>query len=317
MIENPEMFDDLFGDAATDEMPLEEEHVQTEAMLNVVAADEARLTPKAAGKSLFFDIETGPVALELLEELFDFDETKTKGYELLDQQFDPSSVKTGNMKDPAKIKAKIEEKKAEHEQAVADAKIAVGQSREDAWLRFCEQAPLSAITGQVLAIGYSRGDFPLEDGWPLLEHQDAAAGHNEFWLLNRFWLRFLDCLKVHDGTRLTGFNIFGFDLPFLIRRSWLLGVDVPPEVLHEGSRDWTRFNRLFLDLHQVWGCGIYGERIKLDRLAGYFGTTRKSGTGDQFHVLFNGTAEERHQAIEYLRTDLDVTCQVAAKMGAF
>jgi len=269
------------------------------------------VTPTA----IFFDIETGPVSDELLAELFEFDPTKVKGYELLDQPFDPATVKTGNLKDQAKIDAKIEAKRKEHEQAVADVTTHTEEARNTQWQAFVDDAPLSALTGQVLAIGYGTGDFPLNDGWPVLDHQapHPLGEFSEKDLLERFWSQFLACLS--NGTRMIGHNICGFDLPFLVQRSWLLGVDVPPEAIHDG-RHW---NRIFVDLMQLWGCGAHGRDkwVKLDRLAQYFGVTRKSGEGDQFAALFWGPPKDRQAAIDYLKTDLIVTCQVAAKMGVF
>ena len=64
---------------------------------------------------------------------------------------------------------------------------------------------------EIVALGFMRGD----------ERQiTTRADADELILLDHFWERVNEC-------RLLGFNIFGFDLPVLIRRSQLLGLDYP------------------------------------------------------------------------------------------
>lgn len=292
-----ELFSDLFGSPESPEAE---------------AADEATavaVTPKpqTTTEDVVFDVETGPADSATLEEMFDFDSTKVKGFELVGRPFDPAGVKVGNLKDQTKIDAKIAEKKAEHEKAVADATAYQAVAREEAWLAFVERAPLSAVTGCVLAIGYARGG-QVELDWQI-DPGGLAAEHG---LLTRLWTRFRCCLDA--SSRLIGHNIYGFDLPFLVRRSWLLGVEIPPEVFTFNGGRW-QWHGLFVDTMTAWSCGVYGERIGLDRAAQFFGTDRKTGHGADFHRRFNGTPEERKAALDYLEQDLAATCQVACKMG--
>lgn len=310
--------DDLFGDlfdegppdhppTSTDSPPASEEALPASSTDSPAPNTQK---PADAG-DLVFDIETGPVAGERLEELFagQFDETKVKGFDLIGTEFDPSAVKLGNLKDQAKIDAKIDAKRKEHEKAIAEATIAVAQAREDAWGSFCERAPLSPITGRVLAIGYGRGEMPL-DGWPQIDV--VSENSSEAAVLASFWAMFDG--QIARGAKLIGHNIYGFDLPFLVRRSWLLGVPVPPEACNLSGGRW-QWSRTFVDTMTAWGCGVYGERISLDRAAEFFGVTRKNGDGARFHVLFHGTPDERGQAIDYLANDLVMTWEVAEKVG--
>ena len=98
---------------------------------------------------LIFDIETGPLDEDtVLAAAGDFVQPPHPG------EFDPGSVKIGNLKDQAKIEAKIAEARASHETAVAQHAQTVEQARQ-AWVaEQIDRAPLSPITGRVLAIGY-------------------------------------------------------------------------------------------------------------------------------------------------------------------
>ena len=130
---------------------------------------------------IYFDIETGPLPED----------------QIRIPPFDPAEVKLGNVKDPAKIEAKLKAAEANHRQSIID------------------NAALDALTGQVLMIAYHvRGEAASV----------AIHGKPEAEILTEWWAlvtRFDRCPFV------IGFNIKGFDLPFLVRRSWALGVVVP------------------------------------------------------------------------------------------
>jgi len=255
--------------------------------------------------AMVFDIETGPVASDELEDLFEFDETKAKGFELLDADFNPADVKLGNLKDKQKIKDKINAEERKFNEAKANARASIAQAREEAWLKLVDRAALSPLTGRVLAIGVWWSSGSPE---PALYLQGEDGFESETNLLAEWWDLVRDAIRT--DSRLIGFNSDAFDLPFLVRRSWKLGVVVPPEVIVAG-----RWHRCFIDLMKCWACGVYGERVSMDRLAAYFGCTRKNGEAAEFARLFQGSKDERKQAVEYLRNDLRMTLDVADRMN--
>lgn len=296
--------DDIFGDLFGEQM----EQVAAEASAAIavedsavdsVAGDTKSASPPEAGQKkisrccVVFDIETGPRPWEEIEVFYE--PPQHPG------EFDEASVKYGNTKDKAKRAEKLAEAKEKHAALVAKWE----GGNEEAKAKFLSEAALSPITGQVLAIGYAdEGDARGE----AIEIDTDSNG--EEMLLAGFWGRF-GSLKASG--KLIGFNSSGFDLPFLVRRSWLLGVEVPGDVI----RDCRYWHRCFVDLMQVWGCGIYGERIKLDRVALFFGGPRKTEgiSGADFSRLYLGSEEERKQAINYLADDLRATVGVAIRMG--
>jgi hypothetical protein len=105
--------------------------------------------------------------------------------------------------------------------------------------------------------------------------------------------------------RMIGFYSNRFDVPFLIRRSWRLGVPVPRGIMHG-----RYMNDVFVDLIQVWQLGDYQALINLDTLARWLGVGAKNGDGADFGTLLTS---DRAAALAYLENDLEITerCAIA------
>src|SRR5271165_557386 len=134
-----------------------------------------------------FDIETAPM---------DRDTILAEA-----EPFDPSSVKLGNVKDPQLRQAKID------------------QAQADYYSNILDRAALDARTGRVLLAGFYYPDeleFSLLDG-------------DEIEILTSFWMHcpYATTSISSNPVKYVGFNILGFDLPFMVRRSWYHGVPVP------------------------------------------------------------------------------------------
>lgn len=185
-------------------------------------------------------------------------------------QFAPDFDAPANYKDPVKIAAHKSEKLVE-------------------WIN---AAALSAISGRVLAIGVR------ENGKPTVFCSD-----DESEMLASFWS------YVSQGgairARMIGFYSNRFDVPFLIRRSWRLGVPVPRGIMHG-----RYMNDVFVDLIQVWQLGDYQASINLDTLARWLGVGAKNGDGADFATLLTS---DRAAALAYLENDLEITerCAIA------
>lgn len=192
-------------------------------------------------------------------------------------EFDPTEVKVGNMKDPALIAAKIEAAK-------------VNQRRQ-----FIERAALDPTTGTVLAIGM----MDAATGLPFILVDDEQVMLNEFW----------DSIRDSKGEilRLCGFNCNLFDLPFLVRRSWHLGIPIPT-----GLRNGRYWSDKVTDLRDVWQLGDRTAHGSLDRICKFLGLGEKLGDGKDFAALL---ASDRTQAIAYLEQDLNLTRKLAQRMG--
>ena len=228
--------------------------------------------------------------------------------------FDPAEVKTGNLKDPAKIAEKIAEAEANH--------------RRD----YFDKAALDPLTGRVVAIGvmvfdasgeagpdFSKFDsaaqpspglrppspVPTGEGqrkggrFSIIGHDDEARTLREFWETTRGEMGRLNPL--------VGFNIFGFDLPFLFRRSWKHRLAIP-----FGLRRGRYWSDQLVDLRDVWQLGDRQARGSLDSIAKHFDVGAKNGDGKAFAELWQS---DRKQAEAYLRNDIELTAKVADALG--
>jgi hypothetical protein len=226
-------------------------------------------------KTIIFDIETGPLPEADLEAML--------------PAFDSAEVKTGNLKDPAKIAEKIAEAEANH--------------RRD----YFDKAALDPLTGRVVAIGVKVFDASGEAGpsftkggrFAIIGHDDEARTLREFWDATRGQMGRLNPL--------VGFNIFGFDLPFLFRRSWKHRLAIP-----FGLRRGRYWSDQLVDLRDVWQLGDRQARGSLDSIAKHFDVGAKNGDGKAFAELWKS---DRKQAEAYLRNDIELTAKVADALG--
>ena len=216
--------------------------------------------------TIIFDIETGPLPESELAALL--------------PPFDPAEVKTGNIKDPDKIAAKVAEAEANH--------------RRD----FFDRAALDPLTGRVVAVGLL---YPDSGEFHVIGHEDEAATLREFW----------DVCRGQQGriNQMVGFNTHLFDLPFLIRRSWKHRVAVPL-----GIRRGRYWSDEMLDLRDGWQLGDRMAKGSLDVIAKHLGVGAKNGDGKAFAGLW---ASDRAQAVAYLRNDVQLTAKVAEVLGGW
>jgi hypothetical protein len=243
---------------------------------------------------LIFDIETGPLPIDMLKQIvrpFDRSSIKNPGV------FDPNSVKYGRTTDPAKRAAKLKEVQEKHEKAVEDYESNLEAAEEKYWLEVQDKAALSAITGQVLAIGYGGNGETVDHGM------------SEEELLSRFWAKFKKCRETRR--KMIGFNIKKFDVPFIVQRSFILAVDVP-----ESYMDGRYLSATFVDLNDAWMCGNYGYSGNLDEIARACGVGRKTEgvSGAHFAELYSNEAT-RPQAIDYALNDVVITRAVANRIS--
>lgn len=162
-----------------------------------------------------------------------------------------------------------------------------------------EQAALSPITGNILVIGLVQGDETLFiDGEPPRNEGDMIAEFFDYW-------------RSVNKPRFVGFCVKNFDLPFLLRRAWKHGVEVPADL-----RQGRYFSDRIIDLQETWCCGLNPkeERISLDRLAKYLGLGAKTGSGADFAKLWS---LDRPAAYRYLKNDLELTKAIAKKLGVW
>jgi len=183
----------------------------------------------------------------------------------------PEFLPAANLRDPEKIKASIAEKEA-------------------AWL---ERAALSPLTGQILAIG------TLHEGEIHIDTADEDEMLMNVW---RCW---------NQGARFCGFNVKDFDFRFMVTRSRILNIPVPPDLF--AGRYWNSLR--IIDLMEVFCCfSRETSGFSLDAICRACGLGGKPEgvSGKDFARLFS---ENREAALEYIRNDLRLTAALAARLG--
>jgi 3'-5' exonuclease len=244
-----------------------------------------------------FDIETRPQPIEQLKKIlpgFDASSIKDPG------EFDPKSVKVGNLKDQAKIDEKIEAARAEHEAAKIDLVMRRVSAELNHWQEAFNKAALSATTGEVVAIG-----IQSENGSYLQLVTDTKT---EADILRKFWTVY-QSLRI-EGRKICGFNSREFDIPFIAQRSAILGVDIPSTLIQNERY----LDSIFVDLRDRWGFGSRpnGSLDLICRACGIGG--KPDGVdGSMFWQLYDD-AKTRDQAIAYLENDLKLTWELAKKL---
>lgn len=264
---------------------------------------------------IVFDIETGPLPWhELSRIVAPFDEEKAVPHP---GEFNAASVAIGNLKDEAKIQAKIDEARGKHALELKSVSQRRAAARNDYVAKCMERAALSAMTGTVKAIGVLNS----EAGAPIIVAVDPSQSEetpasdptmdlyyykDEKRILRWFW-------NMHSEIRgqYVGHNIIGFDLPFLIRRSWILGEDVPGDLMNG-----RYFSGKFVDTMEKWNCGAR-DYVKLADICKALGGGDKPDdcSGADFARLFDNGGEDRLKALAYLANDLEMTQHVAECMG--
>lgn len=231
-----------------------------------------------------FDIETeGNADIELIQSI-------NPPY----PPFSPEWVKCGNCKTDAEKADKIETARFAHE-----------EQEKAHWQEKLEKAALSAETGRIITIGYL----------PVGAYDNEAylddAGLDETKLLRRFWAGYEKVVRQRG--RIVGWNSNGFDVPFIIKRSWILGVPVPSNV-YRGK--WI--SDTFIDLMQLWSVHEFRKFAKLDHCARVLGLGNKTDqacTGAQFAKWYRDP--QRHeQAKEYGLLDLVLTRKIYERLSS-
>ena len=228
---------------------------------------------------LFFDIETAPA----------------KDWRDYVKPFDKDSVKLGNIKDPAKIFEKQQKSEKEH------------------WANAEDKAALNGLTGEVVAIGYM---FTESNEVSVLDADDLG----EEVVIRAFFRLIAD--NVHGSpkgvsqARLCGWNIKGFDLPFLSRRGWKHGIDF--STVHFNEKYGIGAHSNVDDLQLRFAGGKWEDRFtSLDMASKFlgFGGKTEGITGKDWHKSWRGDEDQRALAQEYIETDVKLLAEIAERIG--
>lgn len=185
---------------------------------------------------LLFDIETAP-NWPVLKQLFPPKEPKP---------FDPASVKTGNLKDEAKIAAKIEEEEFKYVKAHEN-----WQDKHWDDIMSSKKVLLKSSLSLVGAVGMREG---IGDNRILLGTEDEESEHGLLTSL---------ALAMGEAKAIVGWNIKGFDLPYLAFRMRANNVTAP-DIMKPSGRYYKPF---VIDMMEVVADYQYGNNQSLKNVA--------------------------------------------------
>lgn len=195
--------------------------------------------------------------------------------------FDESKVALGNAKLPDTVSRIIEEARSTH----GDLAVSTGA--------------LSPEYGRIAIAGaLTEGDKPY-----------SFYNEDERLILESAW-HLVDS-SIRDTYLIVGFNIKGFDLPFMVKRSWILGVSVPQSIYSPRKSKYP-WPENIIDLMDVWKCGDYkAPWISFNQLCRNLGIPIKDGEGSKFGELWE---RNKTAALKYNSDELLVLSQVAERM---
>lgn len=250
------------------------------------------------------DIETWPMPEEVLEKFFPIQEPYEDPGE-----FDPSTVKVGNLKDPEKIQAKIDQFRAVWEEDRLKGEAIHDLDHLDACQAVRDGACLDPRMSRIFGVAIKTGK---EGGMVLLKENPTEEQERD--LIKSMWGRF------STSNTIIGWNIIGFDLPFLVARTLLLGMELPADI-----QSMPRFSGQFLlveglkvkiiDLQQEFAkiqIGRGGNYCSLNAAAQYFDLAGKIDLDEK--LPWQVAEEDRALCHEYTRQDGDLTWDIAEKL---
>ena len=188
----------------------------------------------------------------------------------------PEFTAPANLKDPEKIAAAIARKRADY---LAD-------------------AALNWKTAEIVLIG--AGD---DSGI-----QSFTAG-TEKELVGNFLTLLGDALA--DGVAVGGHNVKGFDLPMLVNRARVHGLQIPTTLLcfWKGRPTW---HESVFDTLELLSFGRSFDGNGVDDVARVFGLPPKLGQGRDFPLLWRA---DREAALAYNRRDVEIEIEIARMCG--
>ncbi len=223
--------------------------------------------------------------------------------------FDPAAVKFGNTRDQEKRAALVKEK--------AEAHV---QEETAYWDNARERAALNPLTAEICCIGIRFNGTILILG---------ADGQSEPVILRQFW----EAFQNNHGEPFVFWSGSGnpaenFDPDFIIKRSWICGVPVPPSAF-----DGRYLGRKFVDAAARYlmfkreaYCSLTDAADQLGLYTGennIFPKNKETDVvvGSNFHMYWDGkindgasASDQRALAVRYLENDLLTADLIAARI---
>lgn len=172
----------------------------------------------------------------------------------------------------------------------------MAENQERAALELLAKTSLDGATGHVCTIGWASNDGEVH-----VEHAESVGEEQD--ILTAFFRA-----VPRSGCTLVGHNVLGFDIPFLLKRAVILGVELPSDYVF--PRDPKPWSKGVFDTMTAWAGAR--DMISMNRLCGYLGIVGK--TDFDGSMVAEAWSEGRHMTIaEYCDDDVRRTRAIHQK----
>ena len=147
---------------------------------------------------------------------------------------------------------------------------------------YLNKAGLQAEFGRIVCISF--GVLKIVDGFPKIQVV-SYAGDDERLIIEKSF-KLIAHVSKSSLARLVGHNIKRFDIPYLCKRAYILGIQ-PPFMLQ--TYDKKPWEMPFIDTCEVWSFGAWQEGFaSLDLICGILeiDSPKDDIKGDQVHSVF-------------------------------
>jgi hypothetical protein len=181
----------------------------------------------------------------------------------------------------------------------------LGKSDEDL---FIEKAALQAEFGRIVCISFGKVKFN-EEGEPIAQIVSYTGTEDE--ILSQS-LKLINGLSK-SGIKLIGHNIKRFDVPFICKRAFITGYDIPQILQVWDKKPWET---ALVDTSELWSFGAWQEGFtSLDLLSAVLGvpSPKSDMKGSEVHSNFYSGNIEKIK--EYCQRDVIALIQIIIKLS--
>ncbi len=235
-------------------------------------------TKKEIENSLFFDIETASKYPSFKE----FEEKEKNLSKLWAEKYHPSNYKKEMEKNPTIYIYTLDE-------------------------IYNKYAGLYPEFSKVICISF--GLLIKTDKNTIEKEITNVSSHNEVDLLKDTKL-FFNSLK---NMNLTGFNIKGFDIPFLCKRFLINGIELPELLKIKGKKPWEL---TVIDIMDDWKFGSFGNNTSLDVLCETLGVVSPKDDIQNYQVseVYHQSKDNLSRIEKYCAKDVKATMEVMERL---
>lgn len=180
--------------------------------------------------------------------------------------------------------------------------------------RYFKKSSLYPEFSKILTISYGILKINEETG-EYVKHVKNIIDIDESVVLTRFANVVNKMSEIHSNFKLSGHNIEGFDIPFLVKRMMINGITIPQRLQMHNLKPWEFPT---LDTMKFWRFGSF-EPTSLDVLCLVMGITSPKTTEVNNKLIselyYNGDEDSLTKIHEYCNKDVDAVMNLLIKFS--